>query len=76
VVSHHRLCFDEGAESYPFSSYYPANGRALLGPQASSPANVATLGPLGQGWQARTPAVPEEASVSRNASLKGTVDGV
>jgi len=34
--------------------------RALLGPQASSPALVPLIDPLGQRWQARTPAVPEE----------------
>jgi len=44
----------------PFSSYLPTNGRALLGPQASSPANVSVKATQWRVMQARTPAVPEE----------------
>ena len=44
----------------PFSSYLPTNGRALLGPQASSPALRRHLDYFGLRVQARTPAVPEE----------------
>jgi len=36
------------------------SGRALLGPQASSPAQLATSEPSCDEMQARTPAVPEE----------------
>ena len=50
----------ESKRAIPFSDAPRTNGRALLGPQASSPAFVATKGYVGQCWQARTPAVPEE----------------
>ena len=44
----------------PFSSYLGQDERALLGPQASSPANVGPEELLVARVQARTPAVPEE----------------
>jgi len=39
--------------------------------QSPNPANVSFEDPLWRGWQARTPAVPEERVLSSKASLKG-----
>ena len=46
-------------------------GRALLGPQASSPAQLATRKPELKPWQARTPAVPEEVTQTFKGVTKG-----
>ena len=57
---YYRMRVNRTKRAVPFSDAFQLNGRALLGPQASSPAFVATGYPLLNGKQARTPAVPEE----------------
>jgi len=52
--------FAQCNKSVHFSGAVDTNGRTLLGPQASSPANVSVKATQWRVMQARTPAVPEE----------------
>jgi hypothetical protein len=56
---------------WPFSDALQFKNTALLGPQASSPAHLATSEPGCDEMQARTPAVPEKGALSIKGVTKG-----